>query len=124
MACSLANFDESNPNFVINSPRSLQACKIEGVLPQELTFKPIETFQERNLSPRLVKLRYDFFEAKRRDLLAAARRAHETIITEEKRERESSNQQLDLIAQESGLSKANILAINSGRLALERERQV
>lgn len=119
---SLANFDETNTKLVVNTPRSVKACKLEGVLPQELTFKPVEAFQEKNLSPRLVKLRYDFFEAKRRDLIAAAKRAHEGIIAEEKRERESSNQQLDLIAKESGLSKANILAINSGRLALERER--
>jgi hypothetical protein len=122
MACSFSNFEESNTKFVVNTPRSLKACKQEGVLPQELTFKPMEAFQEKSLSPRLVKLRFDFFEAKRRDLLAAARRAHESIVAEEKRERESSNQQLDLIAKESGLSKANVLAINSGRLAMERER--
>lgn len=43
--------------------------------------------QEKNLSPRLVKLRYDFFEAKRRDLLAAARRARDALLADEKREK-------------------------------------
>jgi hypothetical protein len=31
-------------------------------------FPKCSTSQEKNLSPRLVKLRFDFFEAKRRDL--------------------------------------------------------
>jgi len=117
---SLATFDENNPRIIVNSPRSLQACKTEGVLPHELTFKPIEAFQEKNLSPRLVKLRYDFFEAKRRDLLAAARKAREQIVAEEKREKESS--QLDVLVQQSGLSKGAILALNSDNLKMERQK--
>ncbi|CAJ1453215.1 unnamed protein product [Effrenium voratum] len=119
---SLANFDEGDPRAAISSPRSLQACKQEGVLPQELIYKPVEAFQEKNLSPRLVKLRYDFFEAKRRDLLAAARRARESILADERREKESSNQQLELVAKESGLTKGAILALNSDTLKLERQK--
>lgn len=119
---SLANFNETNPRAVINSPRSLQACKTEGVLPQELIYKPVEAFQEKNLSPRLVKLRYDFFEAKRRDLLAASRRARDALLADERREKESSQQQLALVAQQSGLSKGAILALNSDGLKLERQK--
>ena len=47
---------------------SLPAGKVYPVF-----LRPISTHfgfeKERNLSPRLVKLRFDFFEAKRRDLL-------------------------------------------------------
>jgi len=118
--CSLATFDENDPRMVIGSPRSLQACKTEGVLPQELIFRPIDAFQEKNLSPRLVKLRYDFFEAKRRDLLAAARKAREQLLAEEKREKESS--QLDVLVQQSGLSKGAIMALNSDNLKMERQK--
>lgn len=119
-ACSLAEFNETDPKMCISSPRSLQACKVEGVLPQELIFRPIEAFQEKNLSPRLVKLRYDFFEAKRRDLLAAAKKAREQILAEEKRE--MGNGQLDLLAQQSGLSRGAILALNSDNLKMERQK--
>ena len=119
---SLLNFDEMNPKAVIASPRSLQACKAEGVLPQELIFKPFEAFQDRNLSPRLQKLRFDFFEAKRRDLLAAARRARDAIMADEHRDKESNNQQLALVAKESGLTKGAILALNSDTLKLERQK--
>mmetsp|Transcript_110987 Transcript_110987/g.324654 ORF Transcript_110987/g.324654 Transcript_110987/m.324654 type:complete len:523 (+) Transcript_110987:114-1682(+) len=121
MAASLASFDEANPKAVINSPRSLQACKQEGVLPQELVYKPVEAFQEKNLEPRLVKLRYDFFEAKRRDLLAAARRARDAILADERREKENTNQ-LDVLSRDSGLTRGAILAINSDGLKLERQK--
>mmetsp|Transcript_91820 Transcript_91820/g.163407 ORF Transcript_91820/g.163407 Transcript_91820/m.163407 type:complete len:522 (+) Transcript_91820:105-1670(+) len=122
MASSLATFEEQDPKAVINSPRSLQACKQEGVLPQELIYKPVEAFQEKNLSPRLVKLRYDFFEAKRRDLLAASRRARDALLADERRDRESSNHQLAMVAKESGLSKGAVLALNSDGLKQERQK--
>jgi len=116
----LADFDESNPMAFINSPRSLQACKIEGVLPSELVFKPMEAFQERNLSPRLAKLRYDFFEAKRRDLLAATRSARDAMVADERKD--TSSQQLDIIAKSSGVSKSAIVSLNSDTLKLERKK--
>ena len=78
--------------------------------------------------------RYDFFEAKRRDLLAAARRAREQIMAD-------GEQPLAVVAQESGLSKGlrdgpskrwaepcrpccagAILALNSDTLKLERQK--
>mmetsp|Transcript_86934 Transcript_86934/g.243637 ORF Transcript_86934/g.243637 Transcript_86934/m.243637 type:complete len:536 (-) Transcript_86934:115-1722(-) len=117
---SLVNFDETNPKATLNSPRTLQACKQEGVLPGELVFKPIEAFQERNLSPRLVKLRFDFFEAKRKDLLAAVRRARDTIMADEKREKGEENLQLQLLAERTGYSKGAILALNGNTLEYER----
>jgi len=121
-AISLSTFDENQARSVNFTPRSIQACKLEGVLPQELVFRPIDAFQEKNLSPRLVKLRYDFFEAKRRDLLAAARRARDAIVADERRSSESSNMQLDLLAKDTGVSKGVILAVNGDSLALERKK--
>jgi len=119
---SLANFDEGSPQQVINSPRSLQACKLEGVLPSELVFKPVESFQERNLEPRLVRLRFDFFEAKRRDLLAAARRARDTLVAEGKRSGDGNNHQLDLV-REGGVASRDVLALhNVGCLSMEEEK--
>jgi len=121
-AVSLDNFNDMDPKSIVTSPRSLQACKLEGVLPQELAYKPIEHFAEKNLSPRLVKLRFDFFEAKRRDLLAASKRARDTIVADEKRERENSSQQLEIMAKDCGVSKGAILAMNSDGLKLERKK--
>mmetsp|Transcript_130042 Transcript_130042/g.352856 ORF Transcript_130042/g.352856 Transcript_130042/m.352856 type:complete len:539 (+) Transcript_130042:120-1736(+) len=119
---SLVNFEETNPDAKISSPRSLKACKLEGILPDELIYKPVEAFHERALSPRLVKLRYDFFEAKRRDLLAAARRQRDTLVAEERRQQEVGSRSLDLIAQEKGVSRSSILAVNSDGLRQEQAK--
>jgi hypothetical protein len=121
-AVSLATFDDRDTKSVVNSPRSLQACKLEGVLPQELLYKPPEAFQERQLSPRLVKLRYDFFEAKRRDLLAAARRARDSICADEKREKGEEANTLEILSKDSGLSKGAIQALRGDTLAYERNK--
>ena len=69
-----------------------------------------------------MKLRFDFFEAKRRDLLAAARRARDALRADERREKESSSQQLALVAKESGLTQGAVLALNSDTLKLERQK--
>ena len=87
---NLNEFLEHDIKAVIDSPRSLQACRQEGVAAADLIYKPIEAFAEKGLEPRLVKLRYDFFEAKRKDLLAACRRARDIIIEDENKERNHS----------------------------------
>jgi hypothetical protein len=82
---NLADFKEDDVNAVIDSPRSIRACAKEGVKPLDLVFKPVEQFAEKGLSPRLVKLRFDFFEAKRKDLLTACRRARSQLISKQER---------------------------------------
>merc|ERR1712217_431750 len=57
-----------------------------------------------------------------RDLLAASRRARDSIVTEEKREKENSNNQLDVLASQSGLTKGAIMAMNSDGLKQERQK--
>lgn len=90
--CSLADlpeYDGSDASLQacrgarITSPRSLQACSKEGVNPDDLTYKELSLFAEKSLSPRLVQLRYDFFESKRRDLLASVRRARNQLVSKE-----------------------------------------
>lgn len=121
-APSLDSFDELDPAAAITSPRSLKALKLEGVLPTDVLYKRIEDFKERNLSPRLAKLRYDFFEAKRRDLLAAARRARDHILSEERREAALRGQALEVASKESGVSQGALLALTSDGLRAERAK--
>jgi len=119
---TLADFPEYDPGAYINSPRSLTACKQEGVVPLDLIYKPLETFSEKGLSPRLVKLRYDFFEAKRRDLLSSTRRAREALVAEEKRQAGNQNNVLQTISKQSGLSMGALMALNSDGIKLERQK--
>eukprot|EP00434_Breviolum_minutum_P045173 symbB.v1.2.040438.t1/scaffold7234.1/size12418/1 len=91
-SCSLEDFREYDPDVQIGSPRSLAACDAQGILPKELAYKPLELFQlpggtctmlhflmdflpikMQGLDPRVAQLRYEFMEARRQDLLWAAR---------------------------------------------------
>ena len=68
----------------------MAACDAQGILPRELAYKPLEVFQLPGLDPRVVQLRYEFMEARRQDLLSAARATREIIIElAEEAERES-----------------------------------
>jgi len=118
---SLLTFVENDAAAVITSPRSLHACKIEGVSPKELIFKPQDAFQEKNLSPRLANLRFSFFEAKRHDLLAATRRTREKLISEDGRDKDAGCGSLDVISKHTGLSMGAFYALNSDGLKIERQ---
>ncbi|CAD7948225.1 unnamed protein product [Amoebophrya sp. A120] len=121
---SLVDFLEHDTKAIIDSPRSLQACAGEGVAPQDLIYKPIEAFAEKGLEPRLVKLRYDFFEAKRNDLLAACRRSREIILEEEGRERNHSMTGMTLaeMSRAKGISTGVLSAMQSDCVKQERSR--
>eukprot|EP00928_Gymnodinium_smaydae_P063015 TRINITY_DN46720_c0_g1_i1.p1 TRINITY_DN46720_c0_g1~~TRINITY_DN46720_c0_g1_i1.p1 ORF type:complete len:666 (-),score=159.65 TRINITY_DN46720_c0_g1_i1:84-2081(-) len=80
---SLNDFDQADPYAEISSPRSLQACAIEGVLPEELRYSPIEHFEQPGLPPRIASMRHDFFEAYRQDVLEMARQSRVTLLDEE-----------------------------------------
>eukprot|EP00392_Amoebophrya_sp_AT5.2_P008035 g8054.t1 len=121
---SLVDFLEHDTKAVVDSPRSLQACGLEGVAPQDLIYKPIEAFAEKGLEPRLVKLRYDFFEAKRNDLLAACRRSREIIMEEEVRERDHSLTGMTLaeMSRTKGISTGVLTALQSDCVKQERSK--
>lgn len=57
----LNSFDENRqePPY-LTSPRSLEACKKQGVLPEELVYKPPSAFEPRDkvVPPNVVELRY------------------------------------------------------------------
>ena len=77
---SLIAYPDRSGESVELTPRSMAACAAEGIDPFELVYKPIEEFVEKGLSPRLVKLRYDFYEAKRKDLMASAVKSREGLL--------------------------------------------
>merc|ERR1712194_93552 len=95
-----------------------------GVAPADLIYKPIEAFAEKGLEPRLVKLRYDFFEAKRRDLLVACRRARDMLIEKETKERTASATGLTLqeLSRSKGVSTGVLSALQSDCVRQERQK--
>ena len=81
-AQSLEDLPEKVHGPLILTPRSRLACDIEGIDASSLVYRPVEEFVDKQLSPRLVKLRYDFFEAKRKDMLVLVTGARLKVIEE------------------------------------------
>jgi len=76
----LEDFDEFDPGSAVETPRSLAACTVEGIRPQDLTFVPQEAFQKAEVPTEVAQLRFEFFEAHRQDLLVLARAARALIV--------------------------------------------
>ena len=82
---SLDNFNEDNlqPPF-LTSPRSLHACKKEGVLPEELVHRPPSCYdnKDKNLPPRVVELRYQTANNARKQRLKIVMEAYKKLCEE------------------------------------------
>lgn len=77
---SLEDLPEFDPDAEVSSPRSVQACEMEGVLPGELVYTPYEEFDLPGVDPTIVQMRYDFHEARRQDLLAVVRHRRQVMM--------------------------------------------
>jgi hypothetical protein len=88
---SLVDFPEQPDASIQLTPRSRTACDMEGVDPTDLVYRPIESFADGQVSARLIKLRFDFFEAKRKDLLMLATKARERVLNDRRATRPRSS---------------------------------
>ena len=60
----MLDIDFNNPKEILNSPRSLEACRQLGVIPNELYFQDFETYTKLNpevksLPKEIQKIRFD-----------------------------------------------------------------
>lgn len=62
------------------TPRTLRACEVEGIRPQDLTYIPFSWFELPGVSKKLALTRHLYFEARRADLLEVVERARDAII--------------------------------------------
>jgi hypothetical protein len=114
---SLTELPEKPAEIPSLTPRSLESCLSEGIDLRELVYRSLEEFADRQLSPRLIKLRYDYFEAKRKDLLAAATNARERILVS----RKGSNL-LSSCAPDPSTYMGSAASLEWGILKIEREK--
>ena len=98
------------------TPRSREACSSEGIDAIDLIYRPIEEFADRQLSPRIIKLRYDYFEAKRKDLLGLALAARDKLIESSR----SIALARSLSATDSTVSSSSLHKSEWGVLAMEK----
>ena len=82
---SVENADFTNKNKMINSPRSIRACKELGILPSELYKISLEEYKKKNpdsfsLNPKILQFRYDGQEKFRNESIALVKKRREGII--------------------------------------------
>lgn len=77
---SIEDFDIMETKQKVNSPRTLEACKAEGVLPKELLHVPKSKFKEPGLPNEVAELRYEFHENKRKELIELVKKARQELI--------------------------------------------
>lgn len=111
---SLSNFPEQPDLGLTLTPRSVLACEMEGIRVEDIVYCPVEHFEDAESSPRLAKLRYDFHEAKRQDLVGVARTSYERLLNE------SSSSKIRSLSQ---VPKTSIAAINMEKEKLARYQQ-
>jgi hypothetical protein len=115
---SLHELPEKPTKDVHLTPRSRQACASEGIETSDLVYRPLEEFTDRQLSPRIVKLRYDYFEAKRKDLLGLAIAARDKVLLSKRSAALPRSHSCSDTIVSSGSSQTN----DWGMLAMEKEK--
>ena len=73
---------------MINSPRSLRACKELGIIPKELYYISLEEYKVNNpssisLIPKALQMRYDGLEKIRKDSITLVKKRRQIIISKE-----------------------------------------
>lgn len=69
-------------NRKVNSPRTLEACKLEGVTAKELLHVSQDKFCESGLPNEVADLRYEFHENKRKELIELVNKTRKKLIHE------------------------------------------
>ena len=107
---SLADLRDKPQERVCLSPLSREACLAEGITLANLNYRPLDQFLASGLSPHLAKLKFDFYEAKRQDLI------HNALNTRERIRRERATRR----PQSSSSSHAPVLSDSSVMKSDER----
>ena len=96
----------------MNSPRSLEACRQLGILPEELYFQDMETYIKMNpevigLPKDIQKIRFENIDKYRRETIRMVKEQRELIIKKEndikKEKKEEMNNKICLSKEEYNL---------------------
>jgi len=92
---SIEDFSPEEENILINSPRSLEACRVEGIDPSELLFKyfwyrPVSYYQKPGKGEGVAQLRFETYEAKRKELIEIIKNRRNLQMQEEEKKAEKS----------------------------------
>lgn len=85
MSVSLENFDPCDRTKRINTPRSLEACKRQGIEPNELYYisKAEVAKQDKTANKKIIEIRYEHFEEKRKEKVRILLEEWESVMKDE-----------------------------------------
>ena len=93
---SVETADFTNKYNMINSPRSLRACRELGIIPIELYQISIEEYKSQNptsfsLDQKMLQFRYEGYEKFRKDTIALVKKRREILISKENENEDDKN---------------------------------
>ena len=93
---SIETADFTNKHNMINSPRSLRACRELGIIPIELYQISIEEYKSQNpsslsLDQKMLQFRYEGYEKFRKDSINLVKKRREIIINKENENEDNKN---------------------------------
>ena len=86
---TLDNVEELGPNFIINSPRSLESCLRLGLDTSDLVKKEIHFFRSKLIPESVSLIKYTHYEKRRNELFTDAKNERNIMIVAMQREQES-----------------------------------
>ena len=114
------------PRYVL-SPRSAEACLREGIDPEHLRIRDLDSFWEPGLDAARQGLRHEAYSERRHTFMKALRRARTTLInTEQANTRNAGRASMGIAAQmaaESAKKESTMLEMEAKRLAKMQRRQ-
>ena len=80
---SIENIGLFESERLVNTPLSLEACRREGIAPEDLLYKPLEFFEQDNLGYDIQRLYFYFFKKTRENLIEIVKEkaAQDSTIT-------------------------------------------
>ena len=118
---TIDDISDLEEDLIVNSPRSIEACLREGIKPKDLLHIPEEEFTDYGLSNQVKHLHYEFYEAKRKELLYSVKRTRKNIISESEGQTRSSTA-VQIFSQNSKQAeRAKAIKIKQVCKKLERE---
>jgi len=81
---SIDDFDPLEQHKKPNSPRTVEACRLEGIKPKELLYKPLDWYKQR-YPAELAQVRYDMLDNKRKELIEQVKEKRQELIYKQER---------------------------------------
>lgn len=120
---SILNFDETGAGPEINSPRSLEACLRSGFDPKELLTKKKNFFKGHGITEDLLEIKYEQFERKRKEKIAAVIKEREAIIQYQEKYNKFGTKVSSFDQEDPNKNVDHMLEIEAKRMEAVRRRQ-